>query len=335
MGKKKLAVIDDSQVEPEVKNQKSKVKKESEKVNPNPELLEKERAQARAEAKKVNPNPEVLAKEKAEEKKVQKDSENSENQQVSKSEIQKSDSSDQSDISDTPSHSEFSENKSAQKKSQAQKHGEPKYRSSKYKEAAEKVEKAKKYAIDEAVNLVKETSYSKFDGSLEIHINTSVKNLRGLVSLPYASGKKLKIVAFGKGAEESGADIVGDDEKLNEIAKGKIDFDFIVTDPSWMPKLARAAKVLGPRGLMPNPKNGTISDNLKKAVEEIQSGKVEYKSEKIANVVHLSLGKISQPTEELSQNIKVLLGVVGKSKIKVATIAPSMGPGVKLDTSSI
>ena len=202
-------------------------------------------------------------------------------------------------------------------------------------EAAEKVEKAKKYAIDEAVNLVKETSYSKFDGSLEIHINTSVKNLRGLVSLPYASGKKLKIVAFGKGAEESGADIVGDDEKLNEIAKGKIDFDFIVTDPSWMPKLARAAKVLGPRGLMPNPKNGTISDNLKKAVEEIQSGKVEYKSEKIANVVHLSLGKISQPTEELSQNIKVLLGVVGKSKIKVATIAPSMGPGVKLDTSSI
>src|SRR3989344_4563462 len=285
MGKKKLAVIDDSQVEPEVKNQKSKVKKESEKVNPNPELLEKERAQARAEAKKVNPNPEVLAKEKAEEKKVQKDSENSENQQVSKSEIQKSDSSDQSDISDTPSHSEFSENKSAQKKSQAQKHGEPKYRSSKYKEAAEKVEKAKKYAIDEAVNLVKETSYSKFDGSLEIHINTS--------------GKKLKIVAFGKGAEESGADIVGDDEKLNEIAKGKIDFDFIVTDPSWMPKLARAAKVLGPRGLMPNPKNGTISDNLKKAVEEIQSGKVEYKSEKIANVVHLSLGKISQPTEEL------------------------------------
>src|SRR3989344_5893792 len=277
MGKKKLAVIDDSQVEPEVKNQKSKVKKESEKVNPNPELLEKERAQARAEAKKVNPNPEVLAKEKAEEKKVQKDSENSENQQVSKSEIKKS----------------------AQKKSQAQKHGEPKYRSSKYKEAAEKVEKAKKYAIDEAVNLVKETSYSKFDGSLEIHINTSVKNLRGLVSLPYASGKKLKIVAFGKGAEESGADIVGDDEKLNEIAKGKIDFDFIVTDPSWMPKLARAAKVLGPRGLMPNPKNGTISDNLKKAVEEIQSGKVEYKSEKIANVVHLSLGKISQPTEEL------------------------------------
>lgn len=308
MGKKKLAIIDDSAPLEEKKHLSQK--KESEKINPNPELLAKEKA----EAKKVNPNPEVLAKQKAEAKKAD---------QLT------SESVDQETLETEPEKKEKKQSKKAQKQ------GEPKYRSSKYKAAAEKIEKSKRYPIDEAVNLAKETSYSKFEGSLEIHINTLAKNIRGLVSLPFVSGKKLKIVAFGKGAEDSGADIIGDDEKLTEIAKGKIDFDFIVTDPSWMPKLARAAKVLGPRGLMPNPKNGTISSDLKKAVSEIQSGKVEYKSEKSANVVHLSLGKVSQPTEELSQNIKVLLGVIGKSKIKSATISPSMGPGIKLDTSSI
>lgn len=225
--------------------------------------------------------------------------------------------------------------KKEKKSKKAQKQSQPKHRSKKYQEASEKVEKSKKYPIDEAVELAKQVQYSKFDGSLELHINTSVKNLRGLVSLPFASGKKMTVLAFGQGAQDCGADMVGDDDKLAQIMKGKIDFDVLVTDPTWMAKLARAAKVLGPRGLMPNPKSGTITDDLKKAVSELQSGKIEYKTQKDSQVIHLSVGKISQPSEELSQNIKILLSNIGKTKIKVATIAPSMGPGVKLDTSSL
>jgi len=222
------------------------------------------------------------------------------------------------------------------KKSKASvKKGKAKYRSAKYKEAAEKVEKSKKYSLNEAVDLAKSTSYTKFDGSLELHLNTNAKNVRGLVSLPFASGKKLKILAFGKGAEGSGADIVGDDAKLNEIIRGITTFDVIVTTAEWMPKLARAAKILGPRGLMPSPKNGTITENLKKAVEEIQSGKVEYKTEKNGQVIHLSVGKVSQESEQVSANIKILFNAIGKTKIKKAVISPSMGVGVKVDLQTI
>lgn len=217
----------------------------------------------------------------------------------------------------------------------AVKKGKARYRSVKYKEAAEKIEKSKRYDLIEAVDSAKETSYSKFEGSLELHLVTNAKNIRGLVSLPFASGKKLKILAFGKGAEESGADIVGDDSKLNEIIRGITTFDVIVTTAEWMPKLARAAKILGPRGLMPSPKNGTITDNLKKAVEEIQSGKVEYKTEKNGKVIHITVGKTSQPTEEIAQNTKILFNAIGKTKIKKAVISPSMGMGVKVNLASI
>jgi large subunit ribosomal protein L1 len=210
-----------------------------------------------------------------------------------------------------------------------------KIRSKRYLESKEKVDKSKAYDIEEGVTLAKDVSYSKYDGSLEIHINTSIKNLRGLVSLPFASGKKLKIVAFGKGAEDSGADLIGDDAALKEIEKGKINFDVLVTTAEWMPKLARAAKILGPKGLMPNPKNGTISTDLKKTITELQGGKVEYKSEKDKKVIHLGVGKVKQPTEELTQNIKVLLAVIGKTKIKKVVISPTLGPGIKLNTSNL
>lgn len=226
--------------------------------------------------------------------------------------------------------------KKKEKKSKATvKKGKAKYRSVKYLEAAGKVEKDRKYPVSEAIDLSKQTSYSKFDGSLEIHLTTNAKNIRGLVSLPFASGKKLKILAFGKGAEDSGADLTGDDEKLNEIIRGITSFDVVVTTPEWMPKLARAAKVLGPRGLMPSPKNGTITYDLKKAVGEIQSGKVEYKTEKGGEVIHLTLGKVSQPTDEVVQNTKILFNAIGKTKIKKAVISPSMGMGVKIDLASI
>ncbi len=195
--------------------------------------------------------------------------------------------------------------------------------------------KAKTYPVEQAIELVKQISYTKFDGTMEVHININSKSVRGLISLPFISGKALKVLAFGKGAEDSGADLIGDDKALAEIEKGKVNFDVLVTTPEWMPKLARAAKVLGPKGLMPNPKSGTITTDLKKAITEIQSGKVEYKSEKGASVIHLGIGKVSQPTDELNQNIKILLSTIGKSKIKRVTIASTMSPGVKIDLSSI
>lgn len=226
--------------------------------------------------------------------------------------------------------------KKTKKSKAAVKKGQAKYRSVKYKAAAEKVEKSKKYDITAALEAAKESSYSKFEGSLELHLVTNSKNIRGLVSLPFASGKKLKILAFGKGAEDSGADLVGDEAKLNEIIRGITNsFDVIVTTAEWMPKLARAAKILGPRGLMPSPKNGTITENLKKAVEEIQSGKVEYKTEKNGKVIHLTIGKTTQPTEEIAQNTKILFNAIGKTKIKKAVISPSMGLGVKVNLQSI
>lgn len=210
-----------------------------------------------------------------------------------------------------------------------------KVRSKKYQEAQELVDKGRNYPIDEAAELVKTISYTKFDGTLEIHINTAVKGVRGLINLPFASGKKLKILAFGKDAQDSGADIVGDDAQLAEIMKGKVNFDVLVTTPDWMPKLARAAKTLGPKGLMPNPKNGTITTDLKKTISELQGGKTEYKTEAKANVIHLGIGKVSQPKEELSQNIRLLLSTIGKTKIKKAVISPTMGPSIKLDLSSL
>ncbi len=128
---------------------------------------------------------------------------------------------------------------------------------------------------------------------------------------------------------------MGTDEVIEEINKGKFNYDLVVTTPVWMPKLAKIAKILGPRGLMPNPKNGTITEDLKKAVEGFQAGKTEYKTESKAPVIHLSLGKLSQPTDELSANIKMLIQTLGKTRVKKVTLSPTMGPAVKLDLSSL
>lgn len=208
-------------------------------------------------------------------------------------------------------------------------------RSEKYKKAAEESEKSKRYNVTDAVEKTKAGSYSKFDGTIEVHMNTTNKNMRGLVSLPFASGRKLTVLAFGKGAEESGADMVGDDEKISAIQKGKVDFDVVVTTADWMPKLAKIAAILGPRGLMPNPKSGTITTDLKKAVLDIQSGKVEYKTDRNAQTMHLSIGKVSQNSEEIVANVKTLVNSIGKTRIKKVVLAPTMGPGVKVDMNSL
>lgn len=247
------------------------------------------------------------------------------------------DAAEEKQASETPAEDtkEAAKEKKVKASKRAQKKGKAKFRSARYKEAAEKVEKSKRYGLAEAIEAAKSSSYSKFDGSMELHIGTGAKNIRGLVSLPFASGKKLKILAFGKGAENSGADIIGDDAKLNEIIRGITSFDVMVTTAEWMPKLARAAKILGPRGLMPSPKNGTITEDLKKAVTEIQSGKVEYKTEKNGQVIHLSVGKVSQASDEIAQNTKILFNAIGRTKVKKIVISPSMGMGIKVDLASI
>ncbi len=220
--------------------------------------------------------------------------------------------------------------------------GKVKYRSKKYQEATKDLDKTKRYSLNEALDLVQKTSYTDFKGTVEVHINTNIKNIRGLVSLPFVTGKKLTILAFGpstgsrqvKELEDMGV-IVGDEVTLEEIEKGKINFDVLVTTPQWMSKLAKVAKVLGPRGLMPSPKNGTITEDLKKAVTELQGGKIEYKTEKDQLVIHLGIGKVNQPVDEISQNIKVLFNAIGKTKVKKLTLSPTMGPGIKVELGSI
>lgn len=208
-------------------------------------------------------------------------------------------------------------------------------RSQKYQQAAEKIEKNRLYPLEEAVNLAKEVSYTKFPATLEVHINTAIKNVRGFTTLPFAAGKAMKVIAFGKGAAESGADMVGDEAALEEIKKGRIGFDVLVTTAEWMPRIVPLAKVLGPKGLMPNPKNGTVTDNLAKAVAELQGGKTEYKTEKDRMTMHMAIGKITQPNEEIIANIKTLYGAMGKSKVKKLVISPTMGLGVKVNLNSI
>lgn len=236
-----------------------------------------------------------------------------------------------------------SENRQQKTDNRIKKHGK------KYQEVTENIEKNKNYPLVEAVTLAQKASYSKFQGTLEAHINTSTKNLRGLINLPHLAGKKLTILAFGNGAKEAGADIVGTEEIIADIEKGPSttlrvnsekevklsDVDVIVVTPAWMPKLAKAAKVLGPRGLMPNPKSGTITDNLGKAISELRTGKTEYKTENQAPVIHLGVGETDQPAEEIAANIKTLFNTLGKSKIRKITLSATMGPGVKVDLSSI
>lgn len=210
------------------------------------------------------------------------------------------------------------------KEKKTQKPGKAKPRSKKYREITQDLDRNKTYPLSEAIDMVKKLSYVKFNATLEAHINTSQTGIRGLVSLPFVTGRKLKILAFE-----------GSDEVIEEINKGKADFDLVVTTPEWMPKLAKVARILGPRGLMPNPKNGTITEDLKKAVEGFQAGKTEYKTEAKAPVIHLAMGKLNQPNEELIANIKALLQTLGKSRVKKVTLSSTMGPSVKVSLSSL
>ena len=223
----------------------------------------------------------------------------------------------------------------------------------KYLEAVSKVDKTRVYTLDEAVKLVKETSVSKFDGSVEIAMRLNLdtrksdQQLRGAIVLPNGTGKEKKVLVIAKGdnakaAKEAGADYVGDTDMLEKIEKENwLDFDVMIATPDMMPLLGKLGKVLGPKGLMPNPKTGTVTTDVKKAVSDVKKGRVEYKTDSYGNV-HALVGKVSFTEEALMENIKAFVAVILKSKpsvvkgvyVKNVTLSTTMGPGIKLNTNS-
>lgn len=219
----------------------------------------------------------------------------------------------------------------------------------KYLEAQKLVDKTKLYALDEAVELVKKTSYAKFDATVELVFRLNLdqrkaeQNLRGALVLPHGTGKSKTVLVIAQGqkakeAKDAGADFVGDDEMIQKIAGGWLEFDSMVATPDMMAKLGRLGKVLGPRGLMPNPKTGTVTLEVAKAVSEIKNGKVEYRLDKFGNI-QTSVGKVSFTNEQLKENIKALVAHIQRIKpstvkgayIKNVTVTSTQGPGIKLD----
>jgi large subunit ribosomal protein L1 len=224
----------------------------------------------------------------------------------------------------------------------------------KYLEALNKVDKSKLYTLDEAVKLVKETSVSKFDSSVEIAVRLNLdtrksdQQLRGAIVLPSGTGKEKKVLVIAKGdnaklAREAGADFVGDTDMLEKIEKENwLDFDVMIATPDMMPLLGKLGKVLGPKGLMPNPKTGTVTTDVKKAVNDVKKGRVEYKTDSYGNV-HALVGKVSFTEDQLKENIKAFMNIIIKSKpsvvkgvyVKNISLSTTMGPGIKLDVNSL
>jgi len=223
----------------------------------------------------------------------------------------------------------------------------------KYLEAAKKVEKNKLYTKEEAVALVKETSTTSFDSTVELamRLNLDTKKadqqLRGAVVLPKGTGKTKKVLVIAKGdaakaAKDAGADYVGDNDLLEKIQKENwFDFDVMIATPDMMPALGKIGRILGPKGLMPNPKTGTVTLDTKKAVEEVKKGRVEYRTDSYGNV-HVIIGKTSFSDEDLLENLKTFVTLIVKSKpavvkgtyVKNISVSSTMGPGVKVDLNS-
>jgi large subunit ribosomal protein L1 len=221
----------------------------------------------------------------------------------------------------------------------------------KYLEARAKVDREHEYQPAEAVQMLKDLKFTQFDESVEVHIRTGLnvrhadEQLRGTIALPHGLGKDVKIVVFAQGdkareAEEAGADIVGADDLAKKIEEGFTDFDVAIATPDMMPVVGRLGRVLGPQGKMPNPKVGTVTMDVKKAVEESKSGKVEYRTDRTA-IVHLNIGKTSFDERLLLENYAAVIEEMIRAKPAVAkgrylrtiTITSTMGPGIKVDPS--
>ena len=222
-----------------------------------------------------------------------------------------------------------------------------------YVDAAKLVDSTKAYDVNEALELACKTASAKFDETVELHVRLGVdgrhadQQVRGAVVLPNGTGKTVRVCAIAKGpaaaaAEAAGADIVGDDELIAKIAGGFMDFDVVVTTPDMMGRVGRLGKVLGPKGLMPSPKAGTVTPDVAKAVQEVKAGKIEYRLDK-TNIIHCPIGKVSFGPEKLTENYNALMGAIVKAKpasakgqyIRSCVAASTMGPGVKMNTAKM
>jgi large subunit ribosomal protein L1 len=223
-------------------------------------------------------------------------------------------------------------------------------RSKRYKELKASYDNKKSYSPDEAIGLVQKTSTTKFDAAIEVHLHLGIdpkkgdQMVRGTVALPHGTGKVKKVAAFvsspekEKEAKDAGAELVGGEELIAKIAQtSKIEFDIAVATPDMMPKLAKVAKILGPKGLMPSPKNETVTANIKKAVEELRRGRVAFKNDDTANV-HQIIGKASFPKEKLMENFAAFMEAIRRAKpasskgtyLHSVTLTSTMGPGIKV-----
>lgn len=218
-----------------------------------------------------------------------------------------------------------------------------------YRKAAEKVEQDKAYALADAIQLATETNPAKFDASVEIHVRLGVdprqadQNIRSTVVLPHGTGKTVRVAVFASDADadkakQAGADIAGDEAIVKLLDKGTLDFDVLIASPQYMPKLGKYARLLGPKGLMPNPKSGTVAADIAKAVSEAKAGKVEYRVDKQA-AIHLSVGKVSFGADKLVENANTFFASLQAQKpaslkgvyVKSVAVATTMGPGIKVD----
>ena len=223
-------------------------------------------------------------------------------------------------------------------------------RGKKYVEAAKAIDRAALYDVNEAVALVKKAAVAKFDETIEVHIRTGCdgrhadQQIRGAVVLPHGTGKQVRVLVFAKNAKAdeakaAGAEFVGAEELIPKIQnEGWLDFDVVVATPDMMGVVGRLGRILGPKGLMPNPKAGTVTMDVTKAVNDIKAGKIEYRLDK-TNIIHVPIGKASFTEEQLTDNFQTLIEAINKAKpgavkgqyLKSVTIAPTMGPGVKLN----
>lgn len=228
-----------------------------------------------------------------------------------------------------------------------------KHRGKKYLEIAKLVETGKLYDIREALELVQKTKTAKFVETVEVALRLGVdprhadQQIRGTVVLPHGTGKTVKILAITSGeniekALAAGADYAGSEEYINQIAQGWLDFDLVIATPDMMPKIGRLGKILGTKGLMPNPKSGTVTFDVANAINEIKSGKVEYRVDK-ANIVHCPVGKVSFGAEKIEDNLRTLISAIIKAKpaaakgkyLRSVSIATTMGPGIKLASTKL
>ncbi len=223
----------------------------------------------------------------------------------------------------------------------------------KLKVVKEKIEIGKEYSIEDAINLIKESSYGKFDETIDLTVNLGIdprkseQMVRGTVVLPHGIGKRVRVLVFAKGEKEkeatdAGADFVGAEDLIEKISKGWLAFDKAVATPDVMGIVGKMGKILGPRGLMPNPKLGTVTFDIARAVKEIKAGKVEYKAEK-AGILHVPVGKVSFDTQKLIDNTKTVVASIVKAKpaaskgkyLKKISVSSTMGPGIAVDIASL